>query len=124
MQNTDFVKEIIDRYNYKIISGPHIMLSNSTRLEKVAGENWMTVGDVAATFDPLSSNGILTAIGDGIDSSDIVKRHLEGKSWSTRVHNEKVIARFNAYLNERFFYYNLEKRWKNLPFWNRNQSLR
>ena len=98
------------------------MLSNSTRLVKVIGEYWLAVGDTAATYDPLSSKGILNAIVDGIDCSSIIKHYLEGNFCPFEEYNQRMIARFDSYLKKRVFYYNLEKRWKNSDFWTKNQT--
>ncbi len=59
MLKTNYIKLNIEKYNYEIISGPHIMMSNSSILEKVIGQNRLAAGDASVTFDPISSNGIL-----------------------------------------------------------------
>jgi flavin-dependent dehydrogenase len=121
IQDTDYIKAIINKYNYNIISGPHIMISNSTRLEKVIGTNWLAVGDAAITFDPLSSNGILTAIRDSISASDTIRKYLKGKDRDLEEYNKRIITNFTDYIKKRYYYYNLEKRWSNNDFWKQNQ---
>ena len=122
IRDTNYIKVIINKYDYNIISGPHIMLSNSTRLVKVIGDHWLAVGDTVATYDPLSSKGILNAIVDGIDCSSIIKHYLEGNFCPFEEYNQRMTARFDSYLKKRVFYYNLEKRWKNSDFWTKNQT--
>lgn len=122
IQKTEHVKPIIDKYKHSIISGPYTIISNSTRLEKVIGERWIAIGDSAATFDPLSSNGISKAIRDGIESSKLIKQYLEGDGLALEPYNEKFILGYNSYLNKRILYYRLEKRWRNSPFWIQNQQ--
>ena len=123
LRDTDYIKGIIDKYDYNIVAGPHIMISNIQRLEKVIGEAWLAVGDTAATFDPLSSNGILTAISDGISASDTIRKYLMGKDNTLEEYNKKIITNFMDYLKKRYYYYNLEKRWSNNAFWKQNQEL-
>jgi flavin-dependent dehydrogenase len=122
MQDTDYIKVIINKYNYNIISGPHIMISNSTRLEKVIGENWLAAGDAAITFDPLSSNGILTAIRDSISASDAIIKYLKGKDGRLEEYNKRIITNFADYIKKRYYYYNLERRWSDYDFWKQNQK--
>ena len=54
MQKTIHVKLNIKKYNYEVISGPHIMVSNSSILKTVTGQDWLAVGDASVTFDPVS----------------------------------------------------------------------
>ena len=123
MQNTNHIKVIHDKYDYHINSGPYIRIANSSILEKVSGENWLAVGDAAATYDPLSSKGILTAISDCLSASDIIKKYLRGKDGSLEEYNKRIITNFKNYLKRRDYYYNLEKRWSNNAFWKQNQTL-
>ncbi len=123
MHNTNHIKVIHDKYDYYTISGPCIRIANSSILEKVSGENWLAVGDAAATYDPLSSKGILTAISDSIYASDTIRKYLKGKDRSLEEYNKKIITNFINYLKKRDYYYNLEKRWSNNAFWKQNQRL-
>jgi flavin-dependent dehydrogenase len=121
-QNTHHVRLSIDKYNYRRTSGPHIMMSNSSMLERVVGGNWLAVGDAAATYDPLSSRGIFTAINNGIKASDITIKYLNGKGRCLGDYNNSVIIDYNRYLRQRLHYYKLENRWSNSPFWKQNQN--
>jgi flavin-dependent dehydrogenase len=112
MHNTEYIKLNIDKYNYHIVSGPHI------------GDNWLAVGDAAATYDPISSRGIITAINDGINASDSIVKRLNGNNQSLEYYNEKMITTFNNYLKKRTYYYKLENRWLESDFWKQNQKLR
>jgi flavin-dependent dehydrogenase len=123
MQNTSHIKVIHDKYDYHTISGPYIRIANSSILEKVSGENWLAVGDAAASYDPLSSQGILTAMTDSISASDIIRKYLKGKDRSLEEYNKRIITNFKSYLKRRDYYYNLEKRWSNNAFWKQNQKL-
>jgi flavin-dependent dehydrogenase len=122
IRNTKYVRMSIDKYNYHAISGPQIMMSNSSRLEKMVGENWLAVGDAAATYDPLSSRGIITAINDSINASVTIIKHLNGDVQCLEDYNKCIIANFDNYLKERSYYYKLEKRWTDSAFWKQNQN--
>ncbi|MFN0111145.1 MAG: NAD(P)/FAD-dependent oxidoreductase, partial [Blastocatellia bacterium] len=56
----------IERRSYRIELEPRIVSANSSRLDQVFGKKWLAVGDAAAAFDPLSSQGIVTAMEFGI----------------------------------------------------------
>jgi flavin-dependent dehydrogenase len=124
MYTTDHIKLNIIKYDYRIVSGPHIMISNSSRLEKIVGDNWLAVGDAAATYDPISSKGIISAINDGINASDSIGKYLTGNSHILEDYSKNVITRFNSYLKKRSYYYKLENRWPDSEFWKKNQLLR
>jgi flavin-dependent dehydrogenase len=123
MQSTSHIKVIHDKYDYHTISGPYIRIANSSILEKVSGENWLAVGDAAASYDPLSSQGILTAMTDSMSASDIIRKYSKGKDRSLEEYNKRIITNFINYLKKRDYYYNLEKRWSNNAFWKQNQRL-
>ena len=90
---------------------PTLVAAGTAHLDRPAGEGWLAVGDAAACFDPLSSQGILTAVlmggavADGITEPD------------------GFVARYRAivehYRAERLATYALEQRWPNSPFWSR-----
>jgi flavin-dependent dehydrogenase len=122
MRNTKYIRLNLENYDYYNTSGPHIMLSNSSKIEKVNGENWLSIGDATATYDPLSSNGIVTAINDGIRASNIIFNYLNGSARYLDEYNNDISTNFNKYLEKRAFYYKLENRWADSVFWKRNQA--
>lgn len=124
MQKTKYIKSKIERYNYSLISGPHVMISNSSVLERVVGQNWLAVGDASVTYDPISSEGILSAINNGIIVADIIAKHFSKKNGGFEDYNKKIKTDFCNYQLKRNYYYNLEKRWKNNTFWKQNQELK
>lgn len=121
MQKTKYIKLNIEKYNYEFISGPHAMISNSSVLQKVIGQNWLAVGDASVTYDPLSSKGILSAINNGIIVADRIAESFSKKNEGYEDYDKKIRADFCNYLIRRNYYYNLEKRWKNNAFWKGNQ---
>ena len=124
MEKTKYIRLNIEKYNYYLISGPHVMVSNSSILERVIGQNWLAVGDASVTYDPISSEGILSAINNGIIVADIIAKHLNKKNGGFEDYNKKITTDFCSYLIKRNYYYNLEKRWTNSTFWKQNQELR
>jgi len=99
--------------------GPRIALASSSRLARPSGKGWIAVGDAAATFDPLSSQGIAFALESGIRAAGtllVTAAHTEGpfaeyESW--------LESTYRTFLDNRSRYYNQEQRWPDSPFWQR-----
>jgi len=86
------------------------------------GQAWMAVGDLAFTFDPLSSNGITNALKRGIETADAVAAYLRKNDKFLKEFINQLKSNFAQYLKERQSYYQLERRWVKSPFWLRRQS--
>jgi flavin-dependent dehydrogenase len=100
-----------------------IRSSASRRLEPVAGENWLAVGDSASRFDPLSSQGILKAMRGGIFASyAISSRLLRDDDSDLRRYRRYVSEEFKSYCDVRTKYYREEQRWPTSEFWLRRHS--
>jgi flavin-dependent dehydrogenase len=89
--------------------------------EKVAGKNWMTVGDASRSFDPLSSQGILNAVRSGIDAANTILREPKDSSVSTGDYEDRNRRVFAEYLGTHRKFYGMEKRWPDSEFWTRRQ---
>lgn len=106
---------------------PLIIRSTATQLLKpLVTEHWLAVGDAAARFDPLSSQGILKALRSGIFASYAIG------DWLTRA-DDAGLRRYGRFVNEEFKsycairekYYREEQRWPESEFWaRRHQPLR
>jgi flavin-dependent dehydrogenase len=95
----------------------------SGRLEPVAGEDWLAVGDCASRFDPLSSQGIMKALRSGVFASyaicDLLTR--EDDSGLSR-YSRYVVEEFRSYADVRAKYYREEQRWPSREFWRRRHE--
>jgi flavin-dependent dehydrogenase len=89
------------------------------RLDRVAGAHWLAVGDAAAACDPISSQGIMNALEDGVRASTVVTRALHGVLDGNKSYMEYISARYTDYLENRNYFYGLERRWRLSPFWRR-----
>jgi flavin-dependent dehydrogenase len=96
-------------------SEPRIASANTSRLDSVIGADWLAVGDAAVSFDPLSSQGIITALESAIDAAEAI---ADGK---LSRYAEIVTDRYRKYLVERAQYYAAERRWPDSEFWHRRQ---
>ena len=94
----------------------------SFMLDRVCGPNWLAVGDAAAAYDPIASQGIHKALLDGLRAAAVVTDDLEGDGAALYEYQAAIFASFNDYLKTREYFYDLERRWPSSPFWrNRRQ---
>ncbi|MFM8772763.1 MAG: FAD-dependent oxidoreductase [Actinomycetota bacterium] len=82
---------------------------------EMIGDGWLTVGDAAACFDPLSSQGLVTGIAMAARAATMLEGDLVG--WSRDY--DAVIAEHLAVRDE---YLRAETRWPHEPFWARRLS--
>lgn len=105
--------------------------AGSQRLRDLTGDAWMAVGDAAQAYDPLSSQGIDKALRTASYSGHMIHYALtdcpygEGlDKHNAYVHqyDEQQSQFWQAYLSQRDFYYGIQPRWSDQPFWQRRQS--
>jgi flavin-dependent dehydrogenase len=104
-------------YGYRIAARPARVAADSSRLTCAAGERWVAAGDAAVAFDPLSSQGILTALYSGMRAAQAVSSHLAGDRHAIPAYTERLDAVYAAYLEHRQRYYGFERRWPRHGFW-------
>jgi flavin-dependent dehydrogenase len=85
----------------------------SSLLEPACGDGWLAVGDAAASYDPISSQGIYKALADGLQAAEAI---VCGTPASDHA------ARFDEYLAVRNYFYERERRWPSAPFWLRRRA--
>ncbi|KAA3621725.1 MAG: NAD(P)/FAD-dependent oxidoreductase [Bacteroidetes bacterium] len=86
-------------------------------LDKCAGKNWLAIGDAASAYDPITSRGITKSLLNAEVSANIVAKRLNNIIPDCQeVHNHIKLS-YDRYLEERQYYYGLEKRWKDSIFW-------
>lgn len=105
---------------------PKVFPAFSSYLRVPYGENWIAVGDAAASYDPLSSSGIPHALGSGIrgalatlgeiDSSE------ENKLEKSKLYQKSLRTDFQQYFNTRGEYYSRVARWPDSSFWQRRNT--
>lgn len=97
--------------------------SGSTyRLERLAGDGWVAVGDAASTYDPLSAEGVCKAIRSGLSAAETIHHYLMGNAGILHAHMLEVAKEFEDYLAQRVQYYRREMRWPTSLFWSRRQT--
>lgn len=103
---------------------PLIIRSTATQLLKpLVTERWLAVGDAAARFDPLSSQGVLKALRSGIFASYAIGDWLSrADNAGLRRYDRFVNEEFKSYCAARGKYYREEQRWPDSEFWARRHQ--
>jgi flavin-dependent dehydrogenase len=106
--------------------------ANSQRLRDFCGDAWMAVGDAAQAYDPLSSQGIDKALRTASHAGHMIHyaltdcpqgaAGLDGRNAYVRQYDEQQRQLWQAYLSQADFYYGLQPRWSDQPFWQRRRQ--
>ncbi|WP_248797995.1 NAD(P)/FAD-dependent oxidoreductase [Pseudomonas sp. MWU13-2105] len=108
-------------HGYRPGTSVHGMDAGSGRLSRFHGERWAAVGDAALSFDPLSSQGIATALYCGQHCARAVHGALQGDVQALPGYADLLARIYTAYLANRQQFYGMEKRWGESIFWSRRQ---
>lgn len=103
------------RRGYVMEGRPHMRAADTSRLDRVCGDGWCAAGDAAVAFDPLSSQGIVTAMHLG-------ERAARRALGDTSSYDEEVTRIYTRHVETRDAFYALEQRWPSRPFWRRRHT--
>jgi flavin-dependent dehydrogenase len=108
--------------DYSPVAEPHVLAAHGARLDKVAGERWLAVGDAAAAYDPLSSYGISSALGAGFYAASAIVDSFAGDREALPAYRRIIEQAYAQYLILHQEYYSLEQRWPDKLFWKRRHE--
>jgi flavin-dependent dehydrogenase len=123
LNTTEHTKARTESYESQIEIGPRMVAANSSRLRRAVGDSWLAVGDAAASYDPLSSQGIIMSVEMGLRAAETVQRYFLGDYQALEVYARSIDDMFIRYLLNMRFYYSQEARWSSYPFWRRRRFL-
>ncbi|MFE2345138.1 tryptophan 7-halogenase [Kitasatospora cineracea] len=103
-------------------AAPRRAPAHTARLDTVHGDGWTAAGDAALAFDPLSSQGILTALFTGLSAGTAVHAHLAGDPGALPGYARTVDQVRATYLRNHRTHYAAEQRWPDRPFWQRRHT--
>ena len=81
--------------------------------------NFISVGDATASFDPISSMGIGFAISSGCHAANAIIASHQGNPASMDHYQKNIDTIYDNYLSVKSQFYGKEKRWSNSVFWKR-----
>jgi flavin-dependent dehydrogenase len=111
-------------FGSEITEGPQATDARTSRLERLYGTRWLAVGDAALCFDPLSSQGLLTALYGALKAGRALVRELEGAAASAALeeYEEAMLQVYRAFEANRLQAYRQERRWPQRLFWKRRHG--
>jgi len=80
---------------------------------------YLAVGDAALSVDPISGSGVIRALRTAQASAVAVAQILSGSPHAIAEYEDDRNSECTQYLAERAFYYSMEDRWPDAPFWQR-----
>jgi flavin-dependent dehydrogenase len=122
ISESSHVKGLIGKYSYRGEDGVRSIAAHSARSAKFCGDRWLAVGDAAFSCDPLSSQGILTALFTGMKAGEYTGNILRGNPDAGDVFEDRLESVYDAYLQNLKSFYELENRWAENPFWKRRRD--
>jgi flavin-dependent dehydrogenase len=92
----------------------------SFRLDHMSGDGWCAIGDAAMSFDPLSSNGVTSAVEQAADAAEVLSGSLHAPDMTA--FDARRVALFATYAEQRAAIYRTVHRFSDSPFWQRWRS--
>ncbi|MDQ2774929.1 MAG: tryptophan 7-halogenase [Acidobacteriota bacterium] len=89
----------------------------SSRRLRITGEGWLSVGDSACSFDPLSGRGIFKALRHGAAAAKAASAAMRGEATALDRYAEMVRQEFDTYILQKELFYASQLRWPNRSFW-------
>ena len=101
---------------------PTITAAHTGRLDRVHGPGWIATGDAAQSRDPLSGDGVLTALRSGRLAAQtlIASGHCGPAVFDA--YTTVLDDDWSTYLELRQTFYSFENRWADQPFWRRRHT--
>lgn len=80
---------------------------------------WLAAGDAAIAVDPLSGSGVLRALLTGEAAGMAIAHRLLGRTTPAEAYEQWLDRRFEEEWAARTAFYEMERRWRDYPFWHR-----
>jgi len=121
LRTTSHVRHLVD--GARLQPGVIVRSAATAALDRVCGEGWLAAGDAATAFDPLSAQGITSALRSGILASFAAGDVVSGRDVSAQDRYQRIVSAHGSnYDRVHREHYSRERRWSNSPFWQRRQS--
>jgi flavin-dependent dehydrogenase len=98
---------------------PQVRSASAMCLSNCAGRAWLAIGDAAASYDPLASQGILNALNSAIAARDAMRRYFAGEAEALALYDYGQHLAFRRFIAQRKYFYSIERRWPESAFWSR-----
>lgn len=119
---TRYVAPTADAHGIGTPNHPRRAPAHTAHLDQVHGDGWIAAGDAVLAFDPVSSQGILTALYTGLGAGQAIDTHLRGIPGALDAYTAKITTARTAYQHAHRTVHAQETRWPDRPFWSRRQG--
>lgn len=116
---TRFVQRWLDSAGYRADTPPRLASAGTAWLAPAVGNGWAAAGDAAASFDPLSSHGIASALWSGRQAALAAAEYLRGNDRLLQRYAASIDAAVQNFQMQRAAIYSAERRFADQPFWRR-----
>jgi flavin-dependent dehydrogenase len=121
---TRFMRTVVTLPPRRELAHEAIVNAGSAALDHAAGEGWLAIGDAAAAFDPISSQGLSNAIASAEAAATAARSWIEGSRDALDAYAARMTATYDAYRRGLRAHYRTETRWRDRPFWRRHHDER
>ena len=123
VNRTVHVRELCLADGYTLSHPPVVISAASSCLDRIVGERWAAAGDAAASFDPLSAQGILTAMLSGTHAARAMASRLSGDGGVALArYARQCHGVYAEHVRACSAYYAMESRWGTTSFWSRQSA--
>jgi flavin-dependent dehydrogenase len=122
LQSSNLVGPLIVEHGYEKPHHIDMYPAGSSLLTQPTGDGWIAAGDASASYDPLSSHGIGSALANGRSAARAIAATLTGDPTAFSTYRDHLLANYTNYLCTRHAYYADEHRWPTSPYWRRRQG--
>lgn len=122
LEQSVHTRQQVRESKYCLSGYPAVAPAGSAVLDTIYGPNWVACGDAAASYDPLSSHGIATAIASGFDAAEAIHDLSCGNSQPLENYSNRIKNSFKLYKTIRTEFYAQEDRWPDSAFWQRRNG--
>ncbi|PCE27288.1 NAD(P)/FAD-dependent oxidoreductase [Burkholderia ubonensis] len=86
-------------------------------LDKLCGDQWLAIGDAASAYDPITAQGIVKSLMNGISAAKAIQNRMGGNPRAIEEFKQALRIQYRQYLKMRHYFYCLERRWPQSEFW-------
>jgi flavin-dependent dehydrogenase len=122
LARTEATRSRVEDHGYVLDGTLRVLPAETSRLNMIAGDGWLALGDAAAAYDPLSSHGIGSAMGSGFYGGNAIADLLAGHGEAKDAYLDVMQRAYGACLDLQKRHYAQERRWPEAPFWKRRQE--
>jgi flavin-dependent dehydrogenase len=124
LADTTATRERVEANGYRLADGAalRVLPAETSRLDSIAGERWLALGDAAAAYDPLSSHGVASAMGSGYYAGHAMADLLAGREEAGPAYLDILQRACGDCLDLQREHYARERRWPDAPFWRRRHA--